>query len=564
MRFFISAFVFLGCVGGLWSQGVNAEPSIAYVFPAGATRGAEVFVTVAGQRLKGTDLAWFSGLGVKARVVGVVGASGPLNKVQEEALKDYLQARNKGEAKTSVPDLPDYPALRDLAARSKDELRVVADLFVNRDKMAKAPMNELVTLALTIDPDAPVGNQELRLLTPLGPTNPIVFQVGALPEVAEAGPLQIPDPGRRVVEGGSNVLNGQILPNEVDVWKVPFRQGDRIMVACQARNLIPYIADAVPGWFQAWVAVRDPSGKEIAWNDDHGSDPDPVVQLTAPSDGVYSIEIRDAIDRGRFDFVYRLIVGSVAEVERQLPFPSLVGKPLSPRPLEAVLTTPGQKVFFPVAGKAGEGFRARVVARQVGSPLDAVLRLLDPKGRVVAVNDDDEDKTLGTLPHQADPRLVTTFPTDGSYQLELRDASGLGGADYQYRLIIDRPEPDFTMLTQRSGLGLPVGGTVSMSVTLQRRDGWQGEVEIVLAEAPSGFRLGGGLIPAGQESGVVTLSAPSTAKLGLASVKLQARGTVAGTPVTHELLPADLRMEAFGNTHLVPASQLLIQVIPKR
>ncbi len=93
-----------------------------------------------------------------------------------------------------------------------------------------------------------------------------------------------------------------------------------------ARQLIPYLADAVPGWFQAAVTLYDPAGKELAFADHYRFHPDPVLHYVIPKDGQYMIEIRDSIYRGREDFVYRISVG-------ELPF----------------LTS-----IFPLGGKAGE------------------------------------------------------------------------------------------------------------------------------------------------------------------------------------------------------------------
>src|SRR6185369_1395468 len=44
-----------------------------------------------------------------------------------------------------------------------------------------------------------------------------------------------------------------------------------------ARALIPYLADAVPGWFQATLALRDAKGRELAYDDDFRFNPDPVL-----------------------------------------------------------------------------------------------------------------------------------------------------------------------------------------------------------------------------------------------------------------------------------------------
>ena len=83
--------------------------------------------------------------------------------------------------------------------------------------------------------------------------------------------------------------------------------------------MIPYLADAVPGWFQATLALYDASGKELAYDDDFRFHPDPVLYCEIPADGEYVLEIRDAIYRGREDFVYRITVGELPFVTEHFP-----------------------------------------------------------------------------------------------------------------------------------------------------------------------------------------------------------------------------------------------------
>ena len=60
------------------------------------------------------------------------------------------------------------------------------------------------------------------------------------------------------------VLNGQIMPGQVDRYPFRARRGQKLVIAVEARHLIPYLADAVPGWFQAVAALYDAKGDELA------------------------------------------------------------------------------------------------------------------------------------------------------------------------------------------------------------------------------------------------------------------------------------------------------------
>ena len=91
---------------------------------------------------------------------------------------------------------------------------------------------------------------------------------------------------------------------------------------------------------------------------------------------------------------------------------------------------------YGVTLKAGTTFVASMQAhRDLGSPMDAVLRLLGPNGAVVAHNDDD---------HEFDPQIVFEVPTDGTYFVRTfafpatpNSTIGLAGSpDYIYRLTL--------------------------------------------------------------------------------------------------------------------------------
>jgi hypothetical protein len=121
------------------------------------------------------------------------------------------------------------------------------------------------------------------------------------------------------------LLNGQIMPGDADRFRFRARAGQRLVVNAQARSLIPYLADAVPGWFQATVALYDAAGTEVAFADDYRFDPDPVLYYEIPRDGEYELEIRDAIYRGREDFVYRVSVSDQPFVREVFPLGGQMG-----------------------------------------------------------------------------------------------------------------------------------------------------------------------------------------------------------------------------------------------
>lgn len=314
-------------------------PDIGYVYPAGGQVGTTVQVTVGGQNLMGANAAFVTGGGVRASVVEYVRPLGPkqlgdiakhLRVLIRQRMMEAQGLRGAGREQSAeeLPPLPDHPLLRGLPEKTLEELRELQRALYDPKRQRNAQIAESVILKVTIDADASPGDRELRLVTPWGLSNPLCLQVGRVPEVCEVGagggqaagaaPISLPA-----------VINGQIMPGEVDRYRLQLHGGQRLVIAAAARTLIPYLADAVPGWFQAVLSLRDPSGREVAYVDDYRFHPDPIVFYPVPRDGEYLLEVRDALYRGREDFVYRISVGEQPFIGSVFPLGGKAGAPLT-------------------------------------------------------------------------------------------------------------------------------------------------------------------------------------------------------------------------------------------
>ena len=554
----------------------SSGPYAAYVFPAGGQRGTTFTVTVAGQNLGSPLGAEVSGQGVSARVLGTIGKEGPLSRVQLEELGRRLKVLSGAEPATdagsAVPspignvELPDLPELRNLETRTRAQLKLVYDQFLNRDKRPRPPMDELVTLEITLAADAATGDRALRLRTRNGFTNPVVFEVDAAPETREPGRFD-EAPAEPPLLVLPSVLNGQIFPGEVDRFRLRLNAGEAVELSAEARSLVPYLADAVPGWFQAVLSLSGPDGEEVAWCDDDGLDPDPRLSFRAPRDGIYTVDIWDSIYRGREDFVYRLRISAgsdtpatsgAAPVVASAGHRSAVVTVPFPSKVRGVLAKPGSIDAYEFTAPAGETVVAEVRARRDGSPLDSFVRLRDAAGKIIASNDDTEDRECGLLTFHADSYLRVKLPAAGTYRLELLDTTGKGGEAWAYTLDIRRPAPDFAVLTTLSAFNLASTGSAAFSAVAIRRDGWEGGITLRLRGPQRAFSLEGGLIPAGRERMQMTLTGLKRGSEEAVRVELEAAAVIGGVEVVRPVKPADLRMQAFGNTHLVPAEALWV------
>jgi hypothetical protein len=319
-----------------WAQ--PGPPHIGYVYPAGGRRGSTFQVTVGGQYVTDATLARFSGKGVQATVVG---------EIKRPPMEEAGQLRDKLRALMS--------AARD-AAQEQQVAEIQKKLYrtyVMESRRATPAISEAVLLRVTLAPDAELGRRELRLDTPRGLSNGLTFYVGGLPEFCELEPEPAPEPKDARVASGAvpkpktlditlpAVVNGQIIarepnqpswvpdrftPGDADRYRFAARKGQQLVIAASARELIPYLPDAVPGWFQATLALYDAQGKELAYDDDYRFHPDPVLFYEIREDGQYVIEIKDAIYRGRPDFVYRIAIGELPFVTSIFPLGGRTGE----------------------------------------------------------------------------------------------------------------------------------------------------------------------------------------------------------------------------------------------
>jgi hypothetical protein len=324
--------------------GAQRTPYGGYLYPAGGRQGTTFQATLGGQNLQGVSAALVTGQGVSVEISEFVR---PLNQKQINDVGMHLRGLIRqrlaeavgrgGQAaaapKTApggepLPELPDHPWLRGLEKMSLEQLQDLRNLLYDPKRQPNAQIAEMVFLKVKVDPQAAPGIREIRFLATQGLTNPMRFEVGLLPEIVEKEPNDLPPKAQGPVDLPV-LLNGQIMPGDTDHFRFRARRGQKLVITTQARALLPYLADAVPGWFQATLSLLDATGREVAFADDYRFDPDPVLKYEVPSDGEYVLAIRDSIYRGREDFVYRVAVGELPFVTGLFPLGGTAGEALS-------------------------------------------------------------------------------------------------------------------------------------------------------------------------------------------------------------------------------------------
>lgn len=303
------------------AQNNGRNPHLAYMYPAGCERGMSCEIVVGGQHLKDVDEVYVSGEGVD---VDIVKWYRPLTAGEYNNLRTKFRdtrERLVGQAALSSNGKMPTDAEVALAAGITDEQLREMEIYRKRDQDPKRQPNdqleEQVTLRVTVALEAKLEKRELRFLSDHAISNPIWLHLDRWIEFQESEPNDV---GPCEVESRLPVvINGQIMPGDVDRFRLQASQGMRLVIQVAARDVIPYLADAVPGWFQAVVRVTDAAGNEVSYADSFYYRQDPVLYFEVPRDGNYIIEIRDALFRGREDFVYRMTVGEVPFVTSIFP-----------------------------------------------------------------------------------------------------------------------------------------------------------------------------------------------------------------------------------------------------
>jgi hypothetical protein len=222
---------------------------------------------------------------------------------------------------------------------------------------------------------------------------------------------------------------------------------------------------------------------------------------------------------------------------------------------------PGEWDVFRFEGRKDQKIVAEVYARRLDSPLDSVLKLTDASGKQLAYNDDHEDKGSGLNTHHADSLLMATLPANGNYFIYLGDVQQKAGAAYGYRLRISEPRPDFALRVAPSSVNARAGQSVPLTVYALRRDGFSQEISLTLKDAPKGFKLSGGRVPADKDQVQFTLSVPNDAPDAPVDLNIEGRAQVDGVTATRLAVPAEDMMQAFAYRHLVPSKDMLVAVL---
>ncbi len=400
------------------------------------------------------------------------------------------------------------------------------------------------TVTIKIGAEVEPGVHWLRFSNSDGASPPRPFVVGTLAEIAEKEPNNDLAASQSLAQLPVTV-NGKLgTAGDIDTFVVELKQGQTLVADVKADRPLGSPVDMI-------MQLADPTGFVLAQNnDDVGLDP--RITFTAARTGPHHVRVYGYSSTpsssigfgGGENFIYRLTVTTgplvdfaypiaiqrganrsallcgpnVTDAIRNLKWPTVGKEPLlltsakqaagaaevrvveQPTSIEQEpndLNKP-QAVTLPVVlsgrcdqpedvdvfvfeAKKNQRFVAKVEARSLGFPTDPVLMLYDDQGMLI--------QTLDDAAQNRDCELAVAIRADGKYRLVMRDLYRAGSPRHAYLLSLSIDEPDFGLTLGATEYTLAKGKTLEIPVTIERRGGFAGEIELTVRGLPEGVKV---------------------------------------------------------------------------
>jgi hypothetical protein len=354
------------------------------------------------------------------------------------------------------------------------------------------------------------------------------------------------EPNNRVAEATATelpaVLVGRLEKSgDVDIYRVPARAGQTLVVSATAHHVLRSPMDAV-------LQLLDEHGGVLSQSDDvRGLDPQIVYEVPRDTDLLVRVFAFPETPNstigfaGSKEFVYALsatadaffdhglpLVGSVADPGEKLP----VGWNLPPKVLlsrrgptaisptvvfasdamgwqwRPPLASSGPSLFDSADGDdvqvaqalplvysghidrqgevdrvrfravKGVKYRASVHSREFGFSLDSVLRLTDVGTSAELASNDDRSR------NQFDATLEFTAKGEGEVELQISDLLDGFGPRHAYSVVVEQVSPAVELSLAADRFAVKASGSVEIPVTISRRDGFDKKLSIAAVGLP--------------------------------------------------------------------------------
>jgi hypothetical protein len=459
---------------------------------------------------------------------------------------------------------------------------------------------------VAIAADWPPGIYEARLMTRLGISSSRVFSVGKLPEVTQTAPNTTLATAMELKV--NSICNSVMSVKSVDHYFFEAQKGHRYLVNCASRGIDSRL-DAV-------LIIADAAGRDLQV--ERRGD---MLDFTARTDGKHVLKVHELTFQGGPTFFYRLGLqelpadAPVPQFASTKAVSAFSWPPVGLREnAESAEVEPNnthaqaQKIslpcdvsgsFFPAAdvdtfeftGTKGDVWWVEVASERLGRSTDPsiIVQHVSGAGAEQKLTDVAE---LSDIPSPMKPSSngyaydgppydggssdilgKLEIKEDGVHRLQLTDLFGGTRNDARnvYRLVIRKAAPDFALVAwglhmelrngDRNALSKPIalrrGLTMALEVVAVRRDGFDGDIELVMEGLPGGVTAQGLKIPAGKTRGIMLISADQNAPRGLANVSFYGKAQINGNAVTRPCPMAEVAWPIVDSSYEIPRPRLV-------
>ncbi len=202
--------------------------------------------------------------------------------------------------------------------------------------------------SVTINKDAPPGYYEARFVGKHGVSNPRVFVVGELNEVAEKEANNDVDQAQKV-ESGVTISGNLANATDVDYYSFPGKKGQRLTLVCLCASIDSRLLPE--------LRVLDTSGKQLGYQRPLPGN-DGVLDITLPADSDYLVRLNQfTYTQGNAEYFYRLSIASAPWIETVFP----------------PMIEPGKTAALTLYGRNLPGGKPEPAAVVDGKPLDKLV-----------------------------------------------------------------------------------------------------------------------------------------------------------------------------------------------
>ncbi len=476
----------------------------------------------------------------------------------------------------------------------------VTELTFSTPKIIAQPVAGAVNkFTISIAADALVGVYDARVMSRLGVSSVRAFSVNKLPEVVRTKANNTLETAMALPVG--TICNATMTKRAVDFYSFQGVKGQPVAIDCAAVGIDSRLTPV--------LILADGKGADLKVNRTGG-----MIDFTPPADGTYLIKVNDLTYQGGERHFYRLALQS-GPAQRQPQTATVSSMSWPPEGLAATApakeTEPNNKdaqkitlpcdiagAFYPAAdvdtfefaAKKGETWWVEVASERLGlntDPFVLVQQVKDGKFTDVAELYDVAPPMKTTSngysydgpPYDAgSPDVLGKFEAkeDGTYRLQVRDLFGGTRTDPNniYRLIVRQAAPDFALvawavhMTLRNGdraslskpMSLRQGDARAFEVVVQRRDGFDGEIEISMENLPPGASAAGLKIGKGKSYGHLILTAADNAPHGFSLAKIAGKAVISGKEVARPVRLASMEWPVKDAKGEIPAPRLVADV----